>query len=355
VNGKDNFTPRHGSPLFFPEDPEDGFQGNRVSRRKFLKRSGSATASTFLGWSALQQNIRAQDPTGGETPPPDESTPEEEECEWDDAWVEWKLPLEIDVKKFVDDLWTDNPTGDSGDTVQELYSTKTDLQNDLYGNPQVIKIPIEITQKVEWKECIFKDGQGKVDKTRQPEKFKNLSWTYGGSPAEGVEFKAAGGVLDKLTGKVGYHISIQGHNMGGPGNPKDRWILGGMVVYAHPAAYSPGITGSSASPLYYPGGVGQDDYDENIHKARAVFTKPPQDPLFDCQELKATGKWEGTGHPDPKKSGVSELMVLHTSQNIRVRFYVKLSDGTIITVNENINDPKAAFVGLQAGERQPIR
>jgi hypothetical protein len=49
---KDNsdFIPRHGSPLFYPQDPDEGFVGGsgRSTRRKFLKRTGGATAAAFI-------------------------------------------------------------------------------------------------------------------------------------------------------------------------------------------------------------------------------------------------------------------------------------------------------------------
>jgi|GEM_PF-6048742 len=50
MNDKNNFIPRHGNPLFYPQDPSEGFQGGSggLSRRKFLKRTGGATAAAFL-------------------------------------------------------------------------------------------------------------------------------------------------------------------------------------------------------------------------------------------------------------------------------------------------------------------
>ena len=46
MKDNNNFIPRHGSPLFYPQDPSEGFQGGAggLSRRKFLKRTGGATA-----------------------------------------------------------------------------------------------------------------------------------------------------------------------------------------------------------------------------------------------------------------------------------------------------------------------
>jgi len=50
MNDKNNFIPRHGNSLFYPHDPSEGFQGGSggLSRRKFLKRTGGATAAAFL-------------------------------------------------------------------------------------------------------------------------------------------------------------------------------------------------------------------------------------------------------------------------------------------------------------------
>jgi len=50
MNDKNNFIPRHDSPLFYPQDPSVGFQGGSggLSRRKFLKRTGGATAAAFF-------------------------------------------------------------------------------------------------------------------------------------------------------------------------------------------------------------------------------------------------------------------------------------------------------------------
>lgn len=61
MNDKNNFIPRHGSPLFYPHDPSEGFQGSSggIGRRKFLKRTGGATAGAFLSWSALNRQARA--------------------------------------------------------------------------------------------------------------------------------------------------------------------------------------------------------------------------------------------------------------------------------------------------------
>jgi hypothetical protein len=56
-----NFIPRHGSPLFYPQDPSEGFQGGSggLDRRKFLKRTGGATAAAFVSWGALSRDARA--------------------------------------------------------------------------------------------------------------------------------------------------------------------------------------------------------------------------------------------------------------------------------------------------------
>jgi hypothetical protein len=61
MKDNDNFIPRHGSPLFYPQDPSEGFQGGAggLSRRKFLKRTGGATAGAFLSWGALSRQARA--------------------------------------------------------------------------------------------------------------------------------------------------------------------------------------------------------------------------------------------------------------------------------------------------------
>jgi len=60
MNNKNNFIPRHGSPLFYPQDPSEGFQGGPggLSRRKFLKRTGGATASVAIG-SVLTSKLAA--------------------------------------------------------------------------------------------------------------------------------------------------------------------------------------------------------------------------------------------------------------------------------------------------------
>jgi len=61
MNDKNNFIPRHGNPLFYPQDPSEGFQGSSggLSRRKFLKRTGGATAATFVAWQGLTLTARA--------------------------------------------------------------------------------------------------------------------------------------------------------------------------------------------------------------------------------------------------------------------------------------------------------
>ena len=63
MKDNNNFIPRHGSPLFYPQDPSEGFQGGSggLSRRKFLKRTGGATAATFLAWQGLCLEARADD------------------------------------------------------------------------------------------------------------------------------------------------------------------------------------------------------------------------------------------------------------------------------------------------------
>jgi len=71
MNDKNNFIPRHGSPLFYPQDLSEGFQGSSggLNRRKFLKRTGGATAATFLAWQASSQRSGAvviKETTSGE-------------------------------------------------------------------------------------------------------------------------------------------------------------------------------------------------------------------------------------------------------------------------------------------------
>lgn len=58
MNNKNNFTPRHGSPLFSPTDPEKGFDagGGGQSRRKFLKRTGGVTAAAALAWIPVRSD-----------------------------------------------------------------------------------------------------------------------------------------------------------------------------------------------------------------------------------------------------------------------------------------------------------
>ncbi|MEJ6581257.1 MAG: hypothetical protein QNL33_07415 [Akkermansiaceae bacterium] len=62
MKDNNNFIPRHGSPLFYPQDPSEGFQGGAggMGRRKFLKRTGGATAGAFLSWNALSAQARAE-------------------------------------------------------------------------------------------------------------------------------------------------------------------------------------------------------------------------------------------------------------------------------------------------------
>jgi len=59
MNDKNNFIQRHDSPLFYPQDPSVGFQGGSggLSRRKFLKRTGGATAAAFLSWNAASVGV----------------------------------------------------------------------------------------------------------------------------------------------------------------------------------------------------------------------------------------------------------------------------------------------------------
>jgi hypothetical protein len=63
MNDKHNFIPRHGSPLFYPHDPEGGFQGSGggLSRRRFLKRTGGATASAFFAWHLSSSQLRGDE------------------------------------------------------------------------------------------------------------------------------------------------------------------------------------------------------------------------------------------------------------------------------------------------------
>lgn len=60
MNDKNNFIPRNGASLFYPTDPEKGFQGGgKQSRRKFLKRTGGATAGAFVAWNLTTKQARA--------------------------------------------------------------------------------------------------------------------------------------------------------------------------------------------------------------------------------------------------------------------------------------------------------
>jgi len=70
MNDKNNFIPRHDSPLFYPQDPSVGFQGGSggLSRRKFLKRTGGATAATFVSWVTANKAF-----AGSSDPAPNES------------------------------------------------------------------------------------------------------------------------------------------------------------------------------------------------------------------------------------------------------------------------------------------
>ena len=64
MKDNNNFIPRHGSPLFYPQDPSEGFQGasGGLSRRKFLKRTGGVTAAaTFAGWYLGLQPVNAHE------------------------------------------------------------------------------------------------------------------------------------------------------------------------------------------------------------------------------------------------------------------------------------------------------
>ena len=60
MNNKNNFIPRHGSPLFYPQDPSEGFQGasGGFSRRKFLKRTGGSSIAAVLASSAASREAR---------------------------------------------------------------------------------------------------------------------------------------------------------------------------------------------------------------------------------------------------------------------------------------------------------
>lgn len=66
MNDKNNFIPRNGASLFYPTDPEKGFQGGgKQSRRKFLKRTGGVSLVAFLG--ALSDKAAAHPNHGDES------------------------------------------------------------------------------------------------------------------------------------------------------------------------------------------------------------------------------------------------------------------------------------------------
>jgi hypothetical protein len=69
MNDKNNSIPRNGTPLFFPEDPENGFSSGSsgITRRKFLKRSGGATSATLIAWSIGSQAANATPPSESES------------------------------------------------------------------------------------------------------------------------------------------------------------------------------------------------------------------------------------------------------------------------------------------------
>ena len=64
MNKNDYLILRHGTPLFYPQDPSEGFQGasRGLSRRKFLKRTGGATAAAFF--AAVPMRLAGHDDHG---------------------------------------------------------------------------------------------------------------------------------------------------------------------------------------------------------------------------------------------------------------------------------------------------
>jgi hypothetical protein len=66
MNNQFNPLPRHGTPLFSPDERHDfgSTNGSSVAtRRKFLKKTGGATAATSLAWLASSRMAGA---SGGE-------------------------------------------------------------------------------------------------------------------------------------------------------------------------------------------------------------------------------------------------------------------------------------------------
>lgn len=299
MSDKNNPMPRTGSPLLFPEDPGNGYQGNGASRRKFLKRTGGATAATFLGWSASQQNIRAQNPPGGETPPPSEE--DEDECEWEDAYAIWELPLQYDVDTLINLLWVEP-------SVKTYHSNDIANLRTYLGVTAGDKIEHTYTQRADWEECVKRDESGDV--IEAPKRFKNLKYTYGPNKIEGMAFNSLNGGLtpyfSPVSSKFGYFLYTTSHF------PNDKWVLGGMTV----TAGDQGITGSPNSPTrYYPGGGTvniTDKSNPNYSKVRATFGAPPNNDGFDCHTVNAINEWDGTGLPEPEnKNGVGNLELRH--------------------------------------------
>lgn len=79
MNDKNNFIPSDGSPLFYPQDLSEGFQGGPggSSRRKFLKRTGGATAVAFFGWQTSTMKLKAVEDSDDES--------EHWDVEWDSS------------------------------------------------------------------------------------------------------------------------------------------------------------------------------------------------------------------------------------------------------------------------------
>jgi hypothetical protein len=310
MDDKDNFIPRYGSPLLFPEDPADGFQGNGVSRRRFLKRTGGATAATFLGWSAIQQNIRAQETEGGETTTEDESTPED--CDFWPGKAVWELPMEYDVDALIDILWGATFSTSNGPVaVTSLFVDKAGLRSHL-GVTVGQKIKHEFEQTVTWEECLTQeDGKGK-----EPKKFKNLKWDYtGANLKEDVTIAVNGTVSLNQGKKFGYIMQTESYALG------DKWTLGEVTV--NPT--SPNIVGSVVD-RYYPGGHAAQQAGS---KARAKFYKLTDYLRYDCKVVEAIGDWRGTGKPVEEKAGVGNFEFIHNTY-IRIDFWFDLGTGKIL-------------------------
>ncbi len=118
MNDKNNFTPRNGGPLFYPVDPEKGFDGGggRTSRRKFLKRTGGATFASFLAWQSTSLDARA-----GEQDSSDES----------DADNKWILVCTSDPWNDARKATDDNLHG--GELEVRLTATAGPKKGDLGG------------------------------------------------------------------------------------------------------------------------------------------------------------------------------------------------------------------------------